>query len=105
DVAARTRAHDDADLRNDTRCDHVALEHFAIATERGDAFLDACTAGIEEANDRTARLHRHVLHLNDLLRMRLRQRAADHGEILRKQINWGAVDGAPASDDPIAGDF
>src|SRR6185312_13354126 len=52
-----------------------------------------------------ARLHRHVLHLDDLLRVRLRQRAAEHGEVLGEQIDGAAVDRAPAGDDAVAGDF
>ena len=52
DVAAGARAHDDADLRDDAGREHVALEHLAVAAERGDALLDARAAGIEQADDR-----------------------------------------------------
>ncbi len=68
DVAARARAHDDGDLRDDARGQHVAQEHLAVAAERGDALLDARAAGIEQADDRRAVLQRHVLDLGDLLR-------------------------------------
>ena len=47
DVAARAWSHDDGNLRNDAGGDHVALEHLAVAAERGDAFLDARAAGVE----------------------------------------------------------
>ena len=87
------------------RREHVALEHLAIAAERCDALLDARAAGVEQADDGHARPHRHVLHLHDLLRVRLRQRAAEHGEVLGEQIDGAAVDGAPAGDDAVAGDF
>ena len=71
DVAARARPHDDGNLRDHAGGQHIALEHLAVAAERGDAFLDARAAGIEQADDRRARLHRHVLDLDDLLRVRL----------------------------------
>ena len=105
DVAAGARAHDDGNLRDDARGDDVALEHLAVAAERRDAFLDARAAGIEQADDRRARLHRHVLDLDDLLRVRLRQRAAEHGEILGEDEHGAAVHRAPAGDDAVAGDL
>ena len=83
--------------------EHVALEHLAVAAERRDAFLDARAAGIEQADDRRARLHRHVLDLDDLLRMRLAERAAEHGEILGEGEHRAAVDRAPAGDHAVAG--
>ena len=84
---------------------HVALEHLAVAAERGDALLDARAAGVEQADDGRARLHRHVLHLDDLLRVRLGERAAEHGEVLGEQIDGAAVDRAPAGDHAVAGDL
>ena len=87
------------------RGQHVALEHLAIAAQGRDALLDAGAAGVEQADDGRARLHRHVLHLHDLLRVRFRQRAAEHGEVLGEQIDRAAVDRAPAGDDAVAGDF
>ena len=105
DVAARARAHDDADLRDHARGDHVALEHVAIAAERRHALLDARAAGVEQADDRRPRLHRHVLDLGDLLRVRLRQRAAEHGEVLGEHEDRAAVDRAPAGDHAVAGDL
>ena len=50
-------------------------------------------------------LQRHVLHLLDLLGMRFRQRAAEHGEILGEEEDRPAVDRAPAGDDAVAGDL
>ena len=102
DVAARARAHDDGDLRNDAGGQHVALEHFAVAAERVDAFLDARAAGIEQADDRRAVLQRHVLDLGHLAGVRFRQRAADHGEVLGEHVDDAAVDGAPAGHDAVA---
>ncbi len=105
DIAAGTGAHDHRNLRNDAGGDHIALEHLAVTAERGDAFLDAGAAGIEQADDRRAGAHRHVLDLDDLLRVRLRQRAAEHGEILGEGEDGAAVHGAEAGDDAVAGDL
>ena len=37
--------------------------------------------------------------------MRLRERAAEHGEVLGEQVDGAAVDGAPAGDHAVAGDL
>ncbi len=84
---------------------HVAQEHLAVAAERGHAFLDARAAGVEQADDGRAVLQRHVLDLGDLLGVRLRQRAAEHREVLGEHVDHAAVDGAPAGDDAVAGDL
>ena len=105
DVAAGAGAHDHRDLRDDARGDDVALEHLAVAAERRHAFLDAGAAGVEQADDRRPRAQRHVLDLDDLLRVRLRQRAAEHGEILGEDEDAAAVHRAPAGDHAVAGDL
>ena len=105
DVAAGARAHDHRNLRNDARGDDIALEHFAVTAERGDAFLDAGATGVEQADDRGAGAHRHVLDLDDLLRVGFRQRAAKHGKILGEGKHGAAVDGAEAGDDAVAGNL
>ena len=105
DVAARARPHDQRDLRDDARGQHIALEHFAIAAERRHALLDARPAGVEQADDRRAVLQRHILQLGDFLRMRLAQRAAEHGEILGEDEDGAAIDRAPAGDDAVAGNL
>ena len=105
DVAAGAGSHDHRDLRDDAGGQHVAQEHLAVAAERRHAFLDARAAGVEQADDRRAVLQRHVLDLDDLLGVRLRQRAAEHREVLGENIDDAAVDGAPAGDHAVAGDF
>src|SRR5262249_22187263 len=67
--------------------------------------LDARAARIEQPDDRRPRLHGEVLDLHDLLRVRLRERAAEHGEILGEHEHGAAVDGAPAGDDAVARDL
>ena len=103
DRAARARAHDDGNLRDDAGSLRVAPEHLGIAAERGDALLDARAAGIVQSNNGDAVLHGEVHHLADLFRMRFRQRAAKDGEILRKDVAWPTVDRAPAGDHAVAG--
>src|SRR6185369_3586972 len=73
------------------------------AGEAGDAFLDARAARVIQADDRRADLHRHVHDLADLLRVTLGQGTAEHGEILREDIDQPAVDRARAGDDAVAG--
>ncbi len=89
-------------LRDHAGGHHVALEHLAIAAERGDAFLDARAAGVEQADDRRAVLDRHVLDFGDFPRVLLAERAAEHGEILGEHIDRAAIDRAPAGDDAVA---
>ncbi len=103
DVAAGAGAHDDGDLRDHARGEHVAAEHVGIAGERGDALLDAGAARVIEADDGRPRLHRHVLQFRDLQRVGLGQRAAEHGKVLGEHKGLAAVDGAPAGDDAVAG--
>ena len=50
-------------------------------------------------------LHRHVLDLDDLLRVRFGQRAAEHGEILGEGKDRASIHGAPAGDHAVAGDL
>ena len=104
DVAAGARAHDHGNLRNDARGDDISLEDFAVTAKRRHAFLDAGAAGVEQPDDRRAGLHRHVLDFHDLLRVGLRQRAAEHGEILGEGEHGAAIHGAPAGDHAVAGD-
>ena len=102
DVAARAGPHDHRNLRDDAGSQHVALKNLAIAAERGDAFLNAGAARVEQPHDRRAVLERHVLDLGDLLRMLLAQRPSEHRKILGEHIDRAAVDGAPAGDDSVA---
>src|SRR6185312_2318208 len=99
------RPHHQRDLRHHARGQHIALEHFGIGGERGNALLDACAARIVEADHRRADLHRLVHDLADLLGMGLAQGSAEHGEILAEGEDGAAIDEAMAGDDAIARDF
>src|SRR5690606_18154749 len=69
------------------------------------AFLNARAAGVENADDRRAVLHRHVLNFADFGRVRAGERAAEHGEVFGEHIDEAAVYRAPTGDDAVAGDF
>ena len=104
DGAAGAGAHDRGDLRHHARGERVAEEDVGVAAERDDAFLDARAAGVVQADDRRAVAHRHVHHLADLGGVGFRQRAAEHGEVLREGVDHAAVDAAVAADHAVAGD-
>jgi hypothetical protein len=54
------------------------------------------------ADDRRAVPHREVHHLADLLREGLRQRAAEHREILREDVDQPTVHATVAGDHAVA---
>ena len=56
DGAAGARSEDDGDLGDDAGSQGVAIENFAIAGQRIDAFLNACSSGVIDADDRDAHL-------------------------------------------------
>ena len=103
DRAARARPHDQRDLGNDPRGEHVALEHLRVPAQRGHPLLDPRPARVVQADDRGAHLHRVVHDLADLLGVRLRQRAAEHREVLAEHEHQPAVDGAVAGDHAVTG--
>ena len=105
DIAAGARPHDDRDLRDDAGRQHVAQEYLAVPTERGYPLLDARAARIEQPDDGGSVLQRHVLDLHDLPGVRLRQRPAEHGEVLGEHVDDATVDGAPARDHAVARDL
>ncbi len=102
DIAAGTRAHDDADLRDDAGGEHVAEEHLAVAAERRHALLDARAARVEQADHRRPGTQGHVLDLDHLVGVGFGQRAAEHSEVLGEDVDHPAVDGAPAGHHAVA---
>ena len=99
------RTHDGRDLRNHTRGKDVALEDFTIAGQRADTFLNAGAARVVHANHRCTVLHSHIHDLANLLRHRLRERAAVHREVLRADIHQAAIDGGRAYYNAVAGEL
>ena len=101
DRAAGARAHDHADLRDDARRLHVAVEDAAVAVEADDALLDAGAGAVVDADDRGPDLEGQVHQLVDLVGEDLAERAAEHGEVLREDEDLAPVDRAPAADDAV----
>jgi hypothetical protein len=102
--AAGAGAEDGRDLRNHARGHRVAQEDVGVAAERDDALLDARTARVVEADHGRAVAQREVHDLADLGRVRLGERAAEDGEVLREHVDEAAVDAAVAGDDAVAVD-
>ncbi len=100
--AARAGAENHGDLRDDAGRQDVAEKDFAVAGKAGDAFLDTRATRVVQADDRRARLHRQVHYLAHLLAHHLRERAAEHGEVLREDEDEPALDLAVAGDDGVA---
>ena len=101
DGAAGAGAEDQRDLRHHARVEHVAQEDVGVAGQRIDPFLDARPARVVDADERRADLGRHLHDLDDLLGVGLGQRAAEDGEVLGKDEDQPALDGAVAGDDAV----
>ena len=101
DGAAGARPHDHADLGDDARRLHVAVEDAAVAVEADHALLDAGAGAVVDADDRGPDLERQVHELVDLVGEHLAERAAEHREVLREHEDLAAVDRAPAADDAV----
>ena len=102
--AARTGAHRHRDLWHDTRGEGVPHKDVAIAAEGPDALLHAGAARVVDADQRGAGLEGQILDLADLGRVRLAEAAAQHGKVLRKDIDQPAGDGTIAGYHAIAGE-
>ncbi len=104
DGAAGARSHDRGDLRDHARGQRVAKKDVGVAAEGDDAFLNARAAGVVQADDRRAVLHRQIHDLHDLRGVRFRERSAEDGEVLREGIDQPPLHSAVAGDDAVAGD-
>ena len=102
DGAAGAGSHDHADLRHDAAALDVAGEDLAVAGERDDAFLDARSAGVVDADHRAADALGQIHDLAHLLAHDLAERAAEDGEVLREDADRTTVDQAVAGDDGVA---
>ena len=103
--AAGTRAHDERNLRDDARSEHVALEYVGVTAERHDAFLDARAARVVEADDGCTDLHRLVEELAYFLGVGFGQGPAEYGEVLAEDEHHAAVYRAVPRDDAVAEDL
>ena len=102
DGAAGAWTHDHADLRDHAARAHVPLEDVAVAGERSRALLDARATRVVDRDERRAGRHREVHHLRDLLCVHFPHRAAEDGEVLARDEDLRAVDGAVPGDDAVA---
>jgi len=78
------------------------VKNLAVGGQGIHALLNACPAGVVEADDRRAHLNRQVHDLADFLGMRLAQRSAEDGEILAEDKDLAAIDGTVPGDDAVA---
>ena len=102
DGAARARAHDQADLRDDARALDVAHEDVAVGAQRDDALLDARAARVVDPDDGAADLGRQVHHLAHLLAHDLAQGPAEHREVLGEDAHAAALDRPVPGDHGVA---
>ena len=101
DRAARARAHDQRDLRDDAGGHHVAVEDLGEQAERDHAFLDAGAAAVVDPDDRAAGLQRVIHDLDDLLAVDLAERPAEHREVLAEHADRAPVHGAVPGDHAV----
>ena len=104
DRPARTRPHDDADLRNDARRQRVAVEDLGIARQAVHAFLNARPARVVQTDHGRAIGHGRIHHLADLHRVRVAYAAAEDRKILRVDVDKAAVNCTVARHHTITGD-
>ena len=102
--AARRRAEDQADLRDDARGGDVAAEDLGELRQARDALLDARAAAVADADQRHAGAQREVHDLGDLLPVHLAERPAEDREVLGVDRDGPAVDRAVPDDDAVARD-
>jgi hypothetical protein len=100
---SRAGPEDAADLGDHAGCQSVPQEDVGVAAERGHAFLDARPTRVVEAHDREPVLQSEIQQLNDLLGVRLGERAAKDREVLAERVDGSAFDMAVAGDDAVSG--
>src|ERR1700738_2861162 len=103
DGAARARAHDGADLRDDAAGQRVAQKNISIAGKRGDTFLDTRAAGIVQTNHGSTHAHGRIHNFANFQRVGFGEGAAEDGKVLRENVDEAAVDAAEAGYEAVAG--
>src|SRR5262249_17825929 len=76
--------------------------YVGIAAERDDTFLNACAAGIVEADDGCAHARGHIHNLDDFPRVGFGKGSAENREILRENEYQAAVDAPVAGYEAVA---
>ena len=77
-------------------------EDVGVAAQADHALLDARAAAVVQTDHRRAVFHGQFHDLDDLLGVRLGERAAEDREVLRKDVDRPAVDGAVAGHHAVA---
>src|SRR5699024_2017664 len=101
-VSACARAHDQADLGDDTRRMHIPTENLPVEAQRYDTLLNPRAGTLVDPDDRASRFDRQVHDLGDLLAVHLAETAAEYRKVLRENAHRAAVDSAVAGDDAVA---
>ena len=101
-AAARGDAGDDRDLRHLAGQPDALAEDPSVAAERGDAVVHARAAGGDEADHGRAGAAGELHHAHDRLGVRLAQRAAGEGLVLRVAVHRPARDRARGADHAVA---
>ena len=102
DGAAGARAHDGANLGDDSAGKRIAQKNISVTRERSHTFLNACAPGIVEPDDGRSVAHGKVHDLTNLQRVGFGERAAEYGEVLRENVNEPAINAAKAGDEAVA---
>src|SRR5262249_55488884 len=105
DGAAGAGTHDQRDLRDHARAEHVAQEDVAVAAERDDALLDARARAVVEPDHGRTDLGGEVHDLADLLGEGAREAAAEDREVLREDEDAAPLDEPVAGDHAVTGDL
>src|SRR5207245_2565858 len=96
------RCHERRDMGNDPGRQGVAKEDIGVATQADNTLLDTRPAALAQPDDRRAILHREIHNFADLQRVRFRNGATEHSEVLREDEDRAPLDLPPASYDPVA---
>ena len=91
-------AHDQRDLRDDTRGEDVAVEDLAVQPQSDRALLDAGAGAIVDPDQRSSGCDRELLDLDDLFAVHLAEAAAERRDVLAEDADVVAVDGAVTGD-------
>ena len=78
------------------------LEDFGVSGECVHAFLDTCSTGVVQTDDRGAHFHGLVHDFTDFQGQRLRKGASEYSEVLCEDIYQTTVNGAVSGNNTIA---
>lgn len=100
--AAGRRTDDDRHLRDDAAGNGIAVKDSTVAVQSVNGFLNAGSAAVVDADDRTAVAKGKVHDFADLGGMHLSQRTAEDRKVLAENVNDAPADRAVAGNDAVA---